>query len=276
MISVEPEPDNSPGPFTLKPLMDRVIDDVGAGVLQPMSVNPAPLPSGHASLLHEIVVPAGGNVEGFGGAIWHSDIDVANNGAMPGRFIVQLLAADRANPNPDSVSFTLDPGASVRYRDAFAELFDFEGTGALRVLVDSPYLSVASRTYAADATGSYGQGIPSHLATHAIRFGDMGRLVGLSESGVNNSGFRTNIGVANATGTMITVVIELYSSSGELVDLVEVNLDGYEQRQISRIFPEATDVGHAILRTTTPGGVFFAYGSVVDNKTFDPTFIAIR
>ncbi len=41
VISVEPEPDNSMGPFTLKPLMDRVIDDVGEGVLQPMSRNPS-------------------------------------------------------------------------------------------------------------------------------------------------------------------------------------------------------------------------------------------
>ena len=36
VISVEPEPDNSAGPFTLKPLSDMNIEDVGAGVLQAM------------------------------------------------------------------------------------------------------------------------------------------------------------------------------------------------------------------------------------------------
>ena len=222
------------------------------------------------------MIPAGGNVVGFGGARWHSDLDIANLGDMPGSFVVQLLAADQANADPASISFTLEPGAGVRYEDAFAELFDYEGSGALRVLVDSPSLSVASRTYAADADGSYGQGIPAHMMHRAIRFGDMGRLVGLSESGTNDSGFRSNIGVANATGGTVTVVIELYSSDGSLVDTVDIDLAAWEQRQLSRIYPAAAEVGHAVLWTSTPGGAFYAYGSVVDNQTFDPTFIAIQ
>jgi hypothetical protein len=276
VVTVEPEPDTSASPFTLKPLMDRVIDDVGEGVLQPMSINPAPLPSGHAVLLDEIVIPGGGNVVGFGGARWHSDLDLANLGATPSTFTVQLLAADQANPNPVSVSFMLQPGSGVRYQDAFDSLFDFEGTGALRVLVDDSSISVASRTYAVDADGSYGQGIPAHRMMKAIRYGEVGRLVGLSESGVNNEGFRTNIGLANATGSIITVTIELYSSDGTLVDVIEADLNGYEQRQLSRIFPEDVAVGHAVLRTATPGGAFYAYGSVVDNQTFDPTFVAVQ
>jgi hypothetical protein len=276
VISVEPEPDNSSGPFTLKPLMDRVIDDVGEGVLQPMSRNPAALPSGMAALLYETVIPGGGNVVGFGGARWLTDLDVANIGGMAANITIQLLAADQANPSPESVSFNLDSGMSVRYRDAFAELFDFEGTGALRLLVDSPYVTSSSRTYAADDDGSYGQGIPAHHMTRAVVYGGMGRLVGLSESGNTSSGFRTNIGLVNATGTMTTVTIALYSSDRVLVDTFEVSLAAYEQRQLNRIFPEATEVGYAVLSTSTPGGAFYGYGSVVDNKTADPTFIAIQ
>ena len=41
VISVEPSPDNSPAPFTLKPLLDGMIDDVGGGVLQMMLNNAA-------------------------------------------------------------------------------------------------------------------------------------------------------------------------------------------------------------------------------------------
>jgi hypothetical protein len=276
VISVEPEPDNSMGPFTLKPLMDRFIDDIGEGVLQPMSRNPSALPNGHAILLHQVVIPGGGNVVGFGGARWLTDLDVANMGGMATSVTIQLLAADQANPTPESVSLSLEPGASVRYRDAFAELFDFEGTGALRVLVDNPYVTTSSRTYASDEDGSYGQGVPAHTAMQAISYGRMGRLVGLSESGNTNDGFRTNIGLANATGTMTTVVVALYSSDNGLVDTIEVTLAAYEQRQLNRVFPEATEVGSAVLTTSTPGGAFFAYGSVVDNKTADPTFIAIQ
>jgi hypothetical protein len=276
VISVEPEPDNSVGPFTLKPLIDRVIDDVGGMVLQPMSRNPAALPGGQAALLHETVIPGGANVVGFAGARWHTDLDLANMGGMPTMATIQLLAADQANPAPESMTFSLAPGMSVRYADAFSELFDFEGSGALRVLVDSPDVAVSSRTYAADENGSYGQGIPAHSMLRAVRYGEMGRLAGLSESGNTSDGFRTNIGLANATGAMVTVDVWLYSSDGELVDSIELTLSGYEQRQLNRVFPEATEVGYAVLSTSTPGGAFFAYGSVVDNKTADPTFIAIQ
>lgn len=39
VISVEPKPDNSEKPFTLKPLLDRPIEDVGAGTLQSLTRN---------------------------------------------------------------------------------------------------------------------------------------------------------------------------------------------------------------------------------------------
>lgn len=276
VISVEPEPDNSPAPFVLKPLIDRVIDDVGEGVLQPMSFNPTPAPAGKAVLLEEIVIPGGGNVEGFGGARWLTDLDLANTGLTMSTLTVQLLAADQANPMPESMSFTLAPGAAVRYTDVFGELFGFEGTGALRILVDGPALAASSRTYAVGSDGSFGQGIPVHRQAHAVSYGEVGRLTGLSESGGTSDGFRTNLGLANATAAPISIVIDLYSDDGARVDSLEVILAGYEQRQLNRVFSEAVAVGTATVTTSTPGGLFFAYASVVDNASADPTFIAIQ
>jgi hypothetical protein len=241
-----------------------------------MSLNTTALPSGRAALLHETVIPGGANVVGFGGARWFTDLDIANMGGMPSMVTIQLLAADQANPMPESVSFSLAPGMSARYADAFAELFDFEGSGALRILVDSPYVTSSSRTYAADDDGSYGQGIPAHNMMRTVRYGQIGRLVGLSESGNTSDGFRTNIGVVNANGAPTTINISLYSSDNTLVDSFEITLAAYEQHQLNRVFPEATEVGAAVLTTSTPGGAFYAYGSVVDNKTADPTFIAIQ
>jgi len=46
VISIEPEPDNSPDPFTLKPLVDANIEDVTIGVLQSMNNNAASFPTG--------------------------------------------------------------------------------------------------------------------------------------------------------------------------------------------------------------------------------------
>jgi hypothetical protein len=49
VITIEPMPDNSAAPFTLKPLIDSDIEDVGIGVLQPMDNNAASFPTGSAN-----------------------------------------------------------------------------------------------------------------------------------------------------------------------------------------------------------------------------------
>ena len=49
VISIEPEPDDSPGPFTLKPLVDMDIEDVRAMVLQDMANNASSFPTGMAT-----------------------------------------------------------------------------------------------------------------------------------------------------------------------------------------------------------------------------------
>lgn len=48
VITVEPSPDNSPNPFTLKPLVDGDIMDPGIGVLQGMGNNAGSFPTGMA------------------------------------------------------------------------------------------------------------------------------------------------------------------------------------------------------------------------------------
>ncbi len=165
---------------------------------------------------------------------------------------------------------------SVRYRDAFAELFDFEGSGALRILVDSPYVATSSRTYASDEDGSYGQGIPAHRMMRAVHFGQMGRLVGLSESGNTSDGFRTNIGVVNATGAMTTVDRRALLERQHVDRHHRAHSRGLRAAPAQPGLPRGHRGRHRRPSTSTPGGAFYAYGSVVDNKTADPTFIAIQ
>lgn len=50
VISIEPEPDDNPAPFAIKPLVDMEVEDVGIGVLQNMAVNADPLPSGSVTI----------------------------------------------------------------------------------------------------------------------------------------------------------------------------------------------------------------------------------
>jgi hypothetical protein len=50
VITIEPEPDNSPMPFFLRPLVDENIEDVGMEVLQAMANHAAEAPTGTATV----------------------------------------------------------------------------------------------------------------------------------------------------------------------------------------------------------------------------------
>ena len=276
VISVEPEPDNGAGPFSIKPLMDPNIDDVGAEILQPMHRNGDGIPYGHAALLAEHYIPAAAHTGGTNQSVWRTDLDIHNTGGGSQSVVVELLPSDQANTMPQSVSLMLAPYASVRYRDVIESLFGTEGVGALRILADRDSVRMSSRSYNDEGDGTYGQGIPSEVGADAIGFGEIGRLVGLSDSGDTATGFRTNIGLVNLTAGSMMVSIDLYGGDGELIGTATRTLAAFEQTQVNGIFPEATDVGYAEVWTSTPGGRFLAYGSVVDNSTGDPTYVAAR
>jgi len=269
VLSVEPEPDNSPAPFVLKPLMDPRIDDVGMGVLQPMHRNPSAMPTGRATLMQGVMIPAGGGVEGVGGVQWQTDVDADNRGLMPATVLLQLLASDRGNAQPETHELTIAPGSTVRWHDVFGTVFGFEGTGALRVLVGSADVRVDSRTYADTPDGTYGQGIGPHTGADAIRYGQPARLLQLSQG----PAFRTNAGFVNLTGGQAVVEYALLDGDGAVVAHETVTLRPFEHAQLNRVFPSPVEVGSATVRVLTPGGAVLAYGSVVDNPTDDPTFI---
>jgi hypothetical protein len=276
VISVEPDPDNSPAPFTLKPLLDPNIDDVGAMVLQPMHLNPAPLPAGSAVLLSETTILAGGSVEGVGGVRWMSGLDLVNTGERMAMFTLQLLETGQANPSPASESFTLAPGAAVRYSDVYQSVFDVEGTGALRILAEDSMIVATSRTAAAGDAGTHGQSMPGHHAARSIGFGDTGLLVGLSESASEHDGFRTNIGLVSLIAGPSFVYVDLYRADGSWVRSTGVSLEAYEHTQLNGVFMDEVATGYAVVWTPVPGARFHAYATVIDNASDDPSFVPVQ
>ncbi len=273
VITVEPEPDNAPGPFTLKPLLDPNIDDVGGLTIQPMHRNPAPSPSGTAVLLTETTILAGASVTGVGDVMWQTDLDLANTADREMMFTVQLLKSGQPNLSPESVSYVLAAGGSVHHIDVYDSVFGFHGTGALRILSENSFLVATSRTSAAETNGSYGQSMPGHSPTRAIGFGEVGRLVGLSESKSNAGGFRTNLGIVNAFNGVAVVHVALYRYDGSLVRTVSRYVEAFEHVQLNRVYQEEVDVGYAVVWTSTPGASFYAYATVIDNQSGDPSFV---
>ncbi len=276
VISVEPVPDNSAAPFSIKPLLDPKIDDVGGEVLQPMHLNTAGIPSGYAVLMDPQVIAAAAHTGGTNETVWRTDLDINNTGARAQAVVVEWLAADQANEMPQQVMLMVAPYGSVRYHDAVESLFGAEGSGALRILADPDSIRVSSRTFNDAIQGTFGQGIPSATEGDVITFGEVARLVGLSQSDGGSAGFRTNIGLANLGANQVEVMIDLYDGNGSWVATVTRTLEAYGQTQVNQILPDGTEIGYAEVWTSTPGARFLAYGSVVDNITGDPTYVAAR
>jgi hypothetical protein len=276
VISVEPEPDTSAAPFSIKPLLDLNIDDVGEGILQPMGRSSAGIPGGTAVLMAEHYVAAAAHTDGTNETVWRTDLDLHNATARSQPVVVELLRSDHANRDPARRMLMLAPLSSVRVVDVVDSLFATHGVGALRILAEMDSIRVSSRTYNDAFEGSFGQGIPAQGPAEGVRYGAVGRLVGLSASGENDSGFRTNIGLVNLGLDPVAVRIDLFDGDGSNVGDVTRTLAAFEQTQVNGVFPSAAETAFAEVWTDTPGGVFLAYGSVVDNRTGDPTYVQTR
>jgi hypothetical protein len=224
-------------------------------------------------------ITASAHAEGVGGTQWVTDLEVHNPENEQATVTVSLLPRNRANPNPETQTFTVDPGESRRLADVLESLFAFTGAAALRVESQGAAVLVSSRTYNDSASGTYGQFIAGVPESGSIS-GSEARLVQLSRSKSRNSGFRTNIGFANVGSTDISVTVDLYDGSGTLLGTTDHAVQAYGHVQITDIFGKVTsgdvDNGYAVVGSSTPGARFFAYASVVDNRSGDPIYIPAR
>ena len=231
-------------------------------------------------------VVAAAHVAGAAGTNWRSDLEVHCWGDTTAAYEIELLEHGEDNSEPETRSYTLAPGASVRFDDVLASEFGFEGQAALRVTPTAGHVLVTSRTYnllgpgnptGLPAGATFGQYIPGVSADSAIRLGEEGRLIQLSHTPGGATGFRTNLVLVSTSAAETDVQVDLYRSDGTLLGTVNRTLAPFEYRQMNRIFEQVTgDVvaeGWAVVRPTTSGGAILALASVVDNLTGDPVGI---
>jgi len=233
--------------------------------------------AGTASAGQSLYIPGSAHVNGTGGTQWRTDLEIHNPGNTTATYRIELLKRDRANTSPEARTYNLSAGHSVRYTDALGALFWFTGAGALRITPSSGTVMVTSRTYNQTSEGTYGQFIAAVPANRAIAQGDSVPLVQLADSASTSSGYRTNIGFVNTTNKTISVKADLYNGSGSKLGTKAITLGAYEYKQIDKIFRSVTsstlDNCYAVLSTTTSGGSFLAYASVVDNRSGDPVYV---
>ncbi len=239
-----------------------------------------------ASAGEVLYLAASAHVTGALGTDWRSDVELHNLSEENALVTLWLLVHGADNSSPASAQITVPAGSSVRLADVLAGQFSLDGQAALMLSVGSGRILATSRTYNLLAAGNplglpggstFGQFIPALERSGAIAFGEEGRLIQLSHSTATSGGFRTNLGLVNITSSSLDVEVELYTASGTPLGTVSVTLPPFGYQQLNRVFASVTagdvDDGYAVVRTTTAGGSFFAYASVVDNLTGDPIAI---
>jgi hypothetical protein len=230
-----------------------------------------------------IFVPAAANASGDGGSFFITTVDVHNSGNSTASFRILWLPRGADNSTfVQSEIFALEAGEVRRFDNILAEVFEATGViGAVALLSDSGDLKVMSRTFnqppdseevSAQATaGTFGQSIPGVPSASLIPAGTRVRVLFLSE----NAGFRSNLGILNGVGSPITVQWELFDADGNSLRTGQRQLAAWSNIQLNRVLQDFAPIeaAYADVWTTTSGGAFTCYGSVLDEISSDPTTV---
>lgn len=229
---------------------------------------------GGSELTNFYFYSAAAKAEGAEGAFFLTDADIQNAGTTSATYKFLWLPRDTDNATPtDSAEFTLGAGMAVRYTDVLGAAFGVEdgAVGALAVVSDSPDLLLMSRTYNATDTGTFGQAIPGMAMDQLIPENTRVRVLFMTQ----NDDYRSNLGLMNGTGSPMTVNWERFGPDGVSIDTGSMELPAWGNAQLNRVFNDVAPIEAAYVDvwTTTTGGLFGTYGSVLDQLTSDPTTV---
>ena len=176
------------------------------------------------------------------------------------------------NAGVSSTTFTVAKRQQKVLDDVVAAIFNTTGLGAIRLSCPDDFEATA-RIYAQVATGTLGQFVPGLQPGAALTKGVLLQLK-------SNAAFRTNIGAVNPTNSTANVTWRLYDKSNALIStgttIAMPNFAVIGPTNMAGGFffgvPAGTDLSDSWVSFQSDQPIF-AYSSVIDNATTDPTFI---
>lgn len=245
---------------------------------QPPGAPTDPCAAGPGPSCNEWLLPSSARVAGEGGALWTTDLTVANTGTTDATLFVRFLGHDADGRAGSERTLGLAAGLSVTYVDVLGSLFG-QGSawGAIQLRSASPSLLVTSETSTPGGGGTYGQAVPAVLESDLVRNGAARTIAAVRENG----SFRTNLVLANATEGPLSVDVALVSEAGATLGSRRFELLPLGMTQVSRVVRElgvssSLSGARLVLSTPTSGGAFAAYASVIDARTNDPRTLLPR
>jgi len=218
------------------------------------------------------------HVAGLNQTQWRSSLEMCNFGPVRREFELAFLARGEDNSSVPGVTLALVPGKCQRFDDVVSSIFGLdEAAGAIRVTADGDGLVVMARTYNETADGTYGSAQAPCTESEVVTSGASAVLTHLEQAATDDTGYRSNLELLNASPGSITVEVDLHRFTGTLLGSLSIELPPYGSEQLSRVFRQVTadevSDGYAVVWSTTPGAAFAAEASLVDNRTGDGTTI---
>lgn len=217
------------------------------------------------------------NAGGSGGSFFVTTVDILNADDDSASIRMQRLERDADNSAAlESALFTLEPGEVRRFDNVLGEAFGSEGedfAGGAAVLSDSDDLLVVTRTFDNSGDGTKGAALPARPADEMVPAGQRAAVLFLTE----NSAFRSNLGLLSNVDFEITVQWELFASDGTSLGTGSRVLPPFGVTQVNRILRpfQPIEAAYAEVWTQTAGGLFTAYGAVIDQVSQDPTLVVV-
>jgi hypothetical protein len=180
-------------------------------------------------------------------------------------------------PSPAPINIVLGPGEVRSIDNTLRTLWNISGSGGAVAVVpvgEAPVV-VTGRTFSRDASnGTYGQFIPAVSASDAVGENEHSlEVVQLEDS----PAYRTNVGLLEVTGQPATIELIAYGPESRVSGRITADLAPNEFRQLDRIFNQMGFPlmynGRVSVRVIGGSGRVSAYGSVIDNRTQDPTYV---
>ena len=235
---------------------------------------PFTITSGGGPVAGTWLLTSSARVQGAG-AFWQTDLSVRNTGSSSASVTVKFLGHSGDGRGGPERSYTIPAGQTQTWRDALWTLFGLSNDyGPILVRSTTASLAVLGQTWTSGGGGTYGQSVPA-LAT--------GELVGATPRSIlgvrQDASFRTNLMLANATESTVSVTVQLVSPTGAVLGTQSRTLGPLSRDQLN----VASDFGYSnlsdavfVISSPTSGAAVGAYASVIDAATQDPRTLLPR
>jgi hypothetical protein len=209
------------------------------------------------------------------GAFWQTDLSIRNTGSSSANVTVKFLGHSGDGRGGPERYFTIPVGQTLTWGDALWTLFGLSNEyGPILVRSTTASLAVLGQTWTSGGGGTYGQSVPA-LATSELIGSTARSILGVRQ----DAAFRTNLMLANATESTVSVTVQLVSAAGAVLATQTRSLGPLSRDQLN----VGNDFGYTnlsdavfVISSPTSGAAVGAYASVIDNVTQDPRTLLPR